>query len=162
MTERERMRRNEREAMILLCAIQMLIQNAHDTLRPMLRKRTSTGWRDIRRAESSLDTMTRELFDTVPVDQLRAIHADTANSSIQIRVRPATPPPDGIWHLETNQIAMLVNHAVQNCLICENRVGKGCDLKKLLEELPIEITGESLSAYMACADRLDVGKETKK
>lgn len=156
MAERVRMRRNEREAMILLYAIQMLIQNAHTTLQAMLNARTTTGWRDIRRAETSLEKMTDELFDSVPIEQLRAIHADVVNSSIQIRVKSATPPPDGVWHLETGQIATLVNYAVQSCLVCDNRTGKGCRLKKLLEELPIEITGNAISAYMACADRLEV------
>lgn len=154
--ERTRMRRNERELMILLYAMEMLLGNARETSQKTLKARTRTGWRDIRLVETLLDRTTTALFDTVPQDQLQAIYADVKNSSIQIRVKAAAAVPDSIWHLETGQIATLVNYAAQSCLMCENRTGKGCGLKKLLEELPIEITGDTLSAYMACADRLEV------
>ena len=153
---KERMRRSEREQMILLYAMQMLLGNARDSLRKTLKERTKTGWRDIRLAETLLDRTTTELLDSVPKEQLQAIYADIKNSSIQIRVRAAAPPPDSVWHLETGQIATLVNHAVLGCMTCDNSTGQGCQLKRLLEELPIEITGESLHAYMACAGRLEV------
>lgn len=154
--ERTRMRRNERELMILLYAVQMLLENSEETARKTLTARTRTGWRDIRLMESLLDKTTSDLFDSVPQEQLQAIYADVKNSSIQIRVKAAGAVSDSIWHLETGQIATLVNYAVQSCLMCDNKNGQGCKLKKLLEELPIEITGDALSAYMACADRLEV------
>lgn len=153
---KERMRRNEREQMILLYAMQMLIGNARDSLHKTLTDRTATGWRDIRLIEVLLDRTTTELLDSVPKEHLQAIYADIRNSSIQIRVKAAAAPPDSIWHLETGQIATLVNHAVLGCMTCDNTTGQGCELKRLLEELPIEITGDILSAYMACADRLEV------
>lgn len=154
--ERQRMRRNERELMILLYAMEMLLQNARETAQKTLTARTTSGWRDIRLTETLLGKMNEELLDSVPQDQMQAIYADIQNSSIQIRVRAAASVPDSIWHLETGQIATLANYAVQSCLMCDNRSGKGCKLKKLLEELPIEITSDALSAYMACADRLEV------
>ena len=152
----ERMRRNEREQMILLYAMLMMIQNARDSLKNTLTSRTSTGWRDIRLIETILDKMTTELFDTVPKEQLQAIYADVKNSSIQVRVKAAGSVPDSIWHLETGQIATLVNHAVLGCMTCDNTTGKGCGLKKILEELPLEISGDGISMYMACAERLEV------
>lgn len=152
----ERMRRTEREQMILLYAMQMLLENARDSLQKTLTARTRTCWRDMRLAETLLDKTTTELLESVPQDQLRAIYADVKNSTINIRVKAATPSPDSIWHLETGQIATLVNHAVLGCMTCDNTTGKGCALKQILEELPIEITGDMLSAYMACADRLEV------
>lgn len=153
---RERMRRNEREQMILLYAMQMLLENARESFRKTLKARTITGWRDVRLIETLLDRTTTELLDTVPQDQLQAIYADIRNSTIQIKVKAAAAPSDSIWHLETGQIATLVNHAVLGCMTCDNTTGKGCALKHILEELPIEITGDILSAYMACADRLEV------
>ena len=157
MEQEKKLRRNERELFIILFAMADLIKQYDEYFKPFLRSRTKTGYRDIKAAEAFFNKAIAQIMDTVPVKDLEAVRRQLIQSSIEIKTKAAGTPADGIWYLTTNDIADLVNAALENkCITCDNRTGKGCKLKHIIEGLPLEITEDNINIYMACYDRLKI------
>lgn len=154
--EREKLRSKERQMLIVIFAMADLIGSYDEDFKQMLRARTETGYRDLKLAESRFNKMINEIMDTTPTKDLLAIRKQLRQSSIEIRTKAVGGAPDTVWYMPTKDIADLVNAATQQCMICDNKSGQGCGLKKIIEGLPIEISDHAISAYMACYDRLRI------
>lgn len=154
--ERTKLRSKERQILIILFAIADLIEAYDEDFKTMLRARTKTGYRDIKSAAAHCNKMVSEIMDTAPIKDLIAIRKQLRQSKIEIRTAAAGGNPDTVWYLPTQDIAALVNAATQQCMLCDNKTGRGCELKKILEGLPVEISNDRISAYMACYENLKI------
>ena len=154
--ERIKLRSKERQLLIIIFAMADLITSYDADFRDMLRARTETGYRDIKLAESRFNKIVSEILDTSPTKDLIALRKQLRQSTIEVKTRSAAGKPDTVWYMPTEDIAALVNAATSQCLLCDNRTGQGCDLKHIIEGLPIEISEDNISAYMACFDRLKI------
>lgn len=155
--EEKKLRNRERQLFIILFAMADLIKDYSEYYREFLNGRTKTGYRDLKLAESHFNKMIAEIMETVPVKDLAAIRKQLMQSEIEIKTKAAGTHQDGIYYLSTADIAALVNAAVENkCTLCNNNSGRGCDLKRLIEGLPLEITNDNINLYMACYDRLKI------
>lgn len=155
--EEQKLRRIERQLFIILFAMADLIKSYDEYYKEFLRARTKTGYRDIKAAEAFLNKMIGQIMDTIPAKDIAAIRQQLINSEIEIKTKAAGQKPDGIWYMNTADIAALVNAALENrCVICDNKSGRGCALKHIIEGLPLDITADNISVYMACYDRLKI------
>lgn len=152
-----KLRRTERELFIILFAMADLIKSYDAYYKDFLKARTETGYRDIKAAEAFFNKAIAQIMDTIPLKDLEAVRRQLINSEIEIKTKAAGVHNDGIWYLNTSDIAALVNAAIENkCVMCDNKSGRGCTLKHLIEGLPLEISADSVNVYMACFDRLKI------
>ena len=155
--EEKKLRRNERELFIILFAMADLIKQYDEYYHSFLNARTKTGYRDMKAAEAFFNKAISQIMDTIPTKDLEAVRRQLMQSTIEIKTKAAGKPSDGVWYLQTQEIADLVNAALESrCILCDNKTGQGCKLKHIIEGLPLEITEDNINIYMACYEKLKI------
>lgn len=129
----------EQEALMGLYAVASLLK-AYDGQFSSLTKRVPNGYRDYRLMYTILHKLLEKLFDTVPPSQLNAIYNRAAISEIKMVPKSVTGQRDDHWLMTRDEIEDLVNWAAEGkCTVCSDRVGRKCKLRKMMEELPVDI-----------------------
>lgn len=144
----DRMRMNgwEKDALLRLAVAEQIL--CRETAAVERRARSAPGcWRDIRMIQAKIQAITKQLLDTVPVEQLLILRRAMQDASYEIGARgPVGRNPqkfketNGMW-LPYSVINEMFNGARDKCLVCmENREGQSrCRLRKALDLIPSDI-----------------------
>lgn len=136
----------QREVLLLLYGtVQMLEHHEQDL--GTLSRRVKNGYRDMRMALTVLNKLLRNVMDTVPAEQQMTVLRHMKISEIKIATKDVTGRTEDDWLLSRDDIAQLVNAATEKCLMCDNTTGKGCELARLIDELPVDVTN---TLYVGC------------
>lgn len=140
----DRLNSYNREALITLLAIESLMQSYEQQFKGLC-KRVENGWRDFRLVESTISRLNEKLLKTVPDDQLRTIANHAKNTSIRVSTTRVTKPMDDDWVIARADLETLINYAAEGrCMMCTNPDGRGCRLRQLIEECPVEMKVDCL------------------
>lgn len=135
--ERKRINSRQREALMALHGSALLMETyARDF--EALARRLPHGYRDLRLILTTMDRLATQLLDTIPVDQLLTIRRHLSMSAVRVTVNDYTGKRQDSWLLSRDDVATLATAAVERCLACDNATGQGCELHRLLRELPVE------------------------
>lgn len=140
----KRMNSYDRESLITLLAIESLLKGYERQFKT-LSDRVKYGWRDFRLIEYTISRLNENLLKTVPDDQLRTIANHAKNTSIRVSTTRVTKPMDDDWVIARADLETLINYAAEGrCMMCTNHDGRGCRLRQLIEECPVEIKVDCL------------------
>ena len=139
-----RMNSYDRESLITLLAIESLLKGYEHQFKT-LSDRVKYGWRDFRLIEYTISRLNENLLKTVPDNQLRTITNHAKNTSIRVSTTRITKPTDDNWMISRTDLETLINYAAEgHCLMCTNTDGRGCRLRQLIEECPVDMTVDCL------------------
>ena len=151
MSELKRMTSNARSAFIALFALWDMCDQLEPEFKPLIETRAGQrGMKRFKLAERLLEKVCNDLMETIPTDQLRQIQTQVEHQQVRFVWKgPVQRNENGMWVLSVDEITMLARMAVDtHCLICDKTLGEPCQLRKLLDDLPIQIMDDGL--LMSC------------
>ena len=140
----DRLNSYNREALIALLAIESLMQSYEQQFKDLC-KRVEDGWRDFRLAESTVSRLNERLLKSVPESQIKTVANHAKSTSIRISTTRVNKPNDDDWVISRDDLETLINYAAEGrCMMCTNPDGRGCRLRQLIEECPVEMKVDCL------------------
>ena len=140
----DRLNSYNREALITLLAIESLMQSYEQQFKGLC-KRVEDGWRDFRLAESTVSRLNERLLKSVPESQIKTVANHAKSTSIRISTTRVSKPDDDDWVISRDDLETLINYAAEGrCMMCTNPDGRGCRLRQLIEECPVEMKVDCL------------------
>ena len=134
----------DRESLITLLAIESLLKGYERQFKT-LSDRVKYGWRDFRLIEYTISRLNENLLKTVPESQIKTIANHAKSTSIRISTTRVSKPDDDNWVISRDDLETLINYAAEgHCLMCTNKDGRGCRLRQLIEECPVEMKVDCL------------------
>ena len=108
-------------------------------------KRVEDGWRDFRLAESTVSRLNERLLKSVPESQIKTVANHAKSTSIRISTTRVNKLDDDDWVISRDDLETLINYAAEgHCMMCTNPDGRGCRLRQLIEECPVEMKVDCL------------------
>lgn len=103
-------------------------------------KRIKNGLRDYRLISKKLENLCRDVLMTIPIEQMRQIRRQMeATHLAQVRKGDVLKKDDTLWVMEVGDIIKLITMATHGaCMLCSGDK-KGCELSRMIDELPIEV-----------------------
>ena len=144
--ERKRINAQQREAFVALYAGAQLLSQYEDDF-VSVAKRVKHGHRDIKMIMAVLEKLLVNMLETIPLEQLQAIKRQMSMSEIRVAAKNYTANRSDDWVMSREDINSLVVAASAACLTCDNTDGKGCELSRLIDELPVEVVN---TLYVGC------------
>lgn len=140
----DRLNSYNREALITLLAIESLMQSYEQQFKGLC-KRVEDGWRDFRLVESTVSRLNERLLKSVPESQIKTVANHAKSTSIRISTTRVGKPDDDDWVISRDDLETLINYAAEGrCMMCTNPDGRGCRLRQLIEECPVEMKVDCL------------------
>lgn len=146
MSERKRMPAMARATFVSLFALYDLTDSLEDDFKELIDQRTDGGWERFKEAQKILEELCHEIMDTIPVEQLKIIRYQCKNSNVRIAWKGALGTPhDGMWPMDLDDMMKLATVSIENtCLMCDKTAGAPCELRRILNDLPIDINDSGL------------------
>lgn len=139
--ELKRINAKDRETLVNLCAVECLMRYDAEQFK-LLSNRVPNAWRDYRMVQTTLDRLSGKLLATVPPEQLATILKHTQNAIIKVAIKGINDQPEDNWVISRTDLELLINSAAEGkCLMCTNITGQGCQLRRIIEESPMALTG---------------------
>ncbi|MBR4079685.1 MAG: hypothetical protein IKK29_05690 [Christensenellaceae bacterium] len=136
----------ERDSIVgLFCMLDYLVstndQN-EDTVR-----RSKYGLRDYRLIMTKLQKLCKDVFMTIPVEQMYQIKRQMQLSYLKmVQYNAPSREKSNRWVMEIDDIIKLITYASRGaCFLC-NGDKKNCELSRLMDELPVEVKDTLLVA----------------
>ena len=140
----KRMNSYDRESLITLLAIESLLKGYERQFKT-LSDRVKYGWRDFRLIEYTISRLNENLLKTVPESQIKTVANHAKSTSIRISTTRVSKPDDDNWVISRDDLETLINYAAEGrCMMCTNPDGRGCRLRQLIEECPVEMKVDCL------------------
>lgn len=148
--ERQRMNSSAKATFISLFALFDMTDRLGEDFRKIIEPRTDGGWEKFKEVQRLLSEISYEVMDSIPLEQLRTIKYQCENSNVRIAWKGAVETPhDGMWVMELDDLLKLARISVgTNCLLCDKTLGHPCDLRRILDDLPITIDDDGF--VMSC------------
>lgn len=130
---RKKINSYEMDAILYLGLLDGRLKLDGETLEKRLRA-IPDAWRQYRIAQTAMDKTIGYLYDSVPQSQLRHLRTTIQNSTVQIKPRGVTPPPQSMIIGEDILRLLVTETMVANCALCladPNEVRK-CRIRKAL------------------------------
>lgn len=134
----------------LFALFDMMDQLGEKEFKPLIEGRTKDGWKRFKLARKLMENICYSIMDTIPTDQLKQIRWQCEHSNVRISMKGAVMPPhDSMWVLDVQDCVTLAQKAIESgCLMCDKTLGEPCELRKILDDLPIDIDEDLL--LMSC------------
>ena len=144
--ERKRMNSSAKAAFIALFALADMAERMEEDFSQIIEPRTKRGWKKYKLAEKLLNDIAFEVMDTIPFDQLKSIKYQCENSNVRIAWKGAIETPhDGMWVMDLDELLELARISVgTTCLLCDKTLGNPCNLRRILDDLPITIDDDGI------------------
>lgn len=137
----KRMVAEEREAIVLLSAIDTALRRYNGSITRMAERRGQEWGEGEGSVFKRIDDLIEELLLTVPMEQLFAIRNQMLMSDIHVGIRNAQRPDD-LWLVTYEEATALANALVESkCLFCEKSANEKCPYRDLLDSLPVAQDG---------------------
>ena len=139
----KRMVAEEREAIVLLSAIDTALRRYNGSISRMAERRGKEWGEGEGSVFKAIDDLIEDLLLTVPMEQLNAIRNQMLMSDIHIGIRNAQRPKD-LWLITYEEGTALANALVESkCLFCELNANEACPYRDLLDSLPVDTEGSA-------------------
>lgn len=155
MSNRKRMPSLTREAFQIFYSLSCVLGHMEKHFEPIVR-RVPNGWRDFRLAQVVLDRLVGRILETIPPDQLRTIVEQVRISEIRYVTKRADNIATDQWVMDRADLAFLANKAIETtCIACDGSCKNQCKLRRIVDDLPVDITGVG-GVAMACKGGFDI------
>lgn len=144
--EKKRAVAAERDSIVgLFCLLDMLENTDEQNERTV--KRTKYGLRDYRLIKSKLEKLCRDVFMTIPIEQMHQIKRQMQMSYLKmVQYNAPGRETDNLWVMDIDDAIKLITMASKGaCMLCDGKV-KDCPLSRLIDELPVEVNDTFLVA----------------
>lgn len=144
--EKKRMVAAERDSMIGMFRMLDLMAQTNDQNEKTV-SRVKNGLRNYRTIMTKLENMCKEVFMTVPLEQMHQIKRQMQQSYLRLTMYgDVGRKDDGTWVVDNNDIVALITMAAKGeCMLCDGK-RKNCVLARLMEELPVQVNDTFLVA----------------
>lgn len=151
--EKKKLKRIEQEAWMTLAEVVTVCDavERRTDVKQLLDARVPQGWRDWRLAISKLDRVNDAVLQSIPIKQLQQMKVYIEQNTLKFTPRHgATPLPPDMWCMKRADLATLAEYAVNTeCAMCVREDSWNCPLKKVLKEMPLQLTDEG-TIYCRC------------
>ena len=146
---------------LLSVADKQLFEN-QEVLKERL-KLVPNGWRNYRLAVTTVEKVLDGIYETLPSKTMAHMERLATYGQINIRPRPVIKIPDSVQIMGSDELKVIINHAIENtCTICvkDHKEQKKCPLRKsLLHAAPTgEIHKDGRCTYMDVVAGNELGK----
>lgn len=141
MPEQVRINSDARDAFVDLYAVMLKLEYIQQEIEP-LAKRTESGWRNYRLAQTMLEKCVDDIIKTIPPKQLLTIKRVMAISTFKVVKKSVGKEEDDCWPISIDDLTTLVGYAVNGtCVFCDGK--QKCDLRNILDDVPSKIKIEN-------------------
>lgn len=144
--EKKRAVAAERDSIVgLFCMLDYLVSTNDQNENTV--KRTKYGLRDYRLIMTKLQKMCKDVFMTIPADQMHQIKRQMEMSYLKLAMYNDPGKREaGLWVVDNDDLVTLISMAAQGaCMLCDGKK-KDCPLSRLIDELPIQVNDTFLVA----------------
>ena len=146
---RKRLPSVAREAFTIMHSCLCVLEHMEKHFEPIV-KRVPNGWRDFRMIQAVFSKLVGNIMDTIPPDQLRSILEQVRISEIRLITKRVDNIATDQWVMDRGDLAFLANKAIETtCIACDGSCKNQCRLRKIIDDLPVDITGIG-GVSMAC------------
>lgn len=140
MEDRQRLNSSQRDALLTAYFMIGVIKEKYGHEFETMSRRLPHGYRDYRLIVTTLDRFVEAILDTVPGEQLKTMLRQVKNTELCTRGKQVSASDTDVWVTTRRDIALLADMAADGrCLVCDKSNMSGCELKRILKDLPIDI-----------------------